>query len=116
MTNNYLIFKSPSSSQNLNRQHLKTNGPHKITHKNRPGPIITLNRPNIEPIQPTLTLARPEPGNQTPTQNKENTENMEVQVEKKRRREREHQSNNEIEESQLHFLTASPGRQDCRDQ
>jgi hypothetical protein len=123
LPNHNLIFNSqslPPFPQNLNRHNLtKTTGPHKINHKNhknRTGPILTLNRTVLEPSQSIAAPSQTEPDKQTDSQFQEDDQTMEIHSEKKRRREAENQPNQKQEESNLHFLSAGPGSQDCREQ
>jgi hypothetical protein len=83
------------------------------TRLNLLDPKPTQARPDIKKPKITMTETDPfsNPNNHAANQGKED---MEVQREKKRRREEEKSTVNNGENE--HFLTASPGSQDCRDQ
>jgi hypothetical protein len=120
-THQLLTFTSQANNQDPPNSH------HRTTRHTRAAQKINLTRPsNPNPISnpPQNQLKKPKtiiPKNPTQAQPvhaaaTETMTDVELQTEKKRRREEDNSTNNEISNDQMHFLTAGPGSQACRDQ
>jgi hypothetical protein len=122
LPNQCLVFSSQPDPSNLTlTNNKKTRGPMKPNKINRTT-IVT--QPDPKPYQPRPDK-KPKPTNpeNNPTQNpkpknltQEEHEAMEVQGEKKRRRDDAVSINKDNSDVSMHFLTAGPGSQACRDQ
>jgi hypothetical protein len=125
LPNHSMIFNSQPSQQGpphaTPTNHKNPRGPAKhnpATRTNKsaqPEPSVTQPRPDKKPKSSNPVFdpnQNPIPG----TLSQKDAQDMEIQGEKKRRREEEVSSVGKNSEGIDHFLTAGPGRQDCRDQ
>jgi hypothetical protein len=123
-THQLLTFTSQVNDRDPPNPHHKTTRLTRVNHKNtlprthNPYPVndpprnqlkkskISIPKITKNPTQPHLDHAAVT----------ENNAGTELQTEKKQRREEDNSTNNESSHDHVHFLTAGPSSQDCRDQ